>query len=117
LAFPPRPLSLRGSRRRAKWLFGLEGCINPARARESLDLQARPSSRTLELTRVRRVRRPRRDRLSVLHWPIGLQAADATQPLSKVSLKPAKVSDARARLGEFGREPLFAFALLLGLSA
>jgi hypothetical protein len=48
---------------------------------------------------------------------IGLQTADATKPLTQVSLKSAKVSDTSARLGELGREPLFGFALLLGLSA
>lgn len=63
------------------------------------------------------IRRPRRDRLLVIQWSIGLQTADATEPLSKVSLKSAELIDASARLGEFGREPLFGFALLLGLSA
>ena len=63
------------------------------------------------------IRRPRRDRLLVIQWSIGLQTADATEPLSKVSLKSAELIDASARLGELGREPLFGFALLLGLSA
>ena len=63
------------------------------------------------------IRRPRRDRLLVIQWSIGLQTADATKPLSKVSFKSAELIDASARLGELGREPLFGFALLLGLNA